>query len=401
METWTNNCWDVLGIAPTTDKRAIKKAYAKLLTQYHPEEHPEQFEEINRAYNNALQYGVWDVHAFENPQTFTQPSIDTSDELFNNTEHSEPEQPETQHTHQDIPPTHQQPVYSNSVFKDDAISEAEEIRWAEEQNITYILDGLRSLLDSKTSRTYTIEQCYNDISKYITDYAWIYNNNPYFIRSLATLLKDKPISNNNIDVIRKVIFIKKFRKPDSKTSDLNNALYHLNVLLKAKRRKNAASNITVGWLIAIAVILFVTYSAMLDSAPQSTPTQPPIPPATQSQPTQIPIHIPSNDNNPLTIMTPELQNQFGLMYLRGEGVTQNYETALFWFRRAAENGVTDAKFNLGHMYECGHGIDQDHDMAIYWYTKAIEGGNVWAEGALERLLSQDILDYEGGDTIEP
>jgi len=50
------NRWDVLGIEPTTDKRVIKRAYAKMLAKYHPEEFPEKFVEINRAYQWALTY---------------------------------------------------------------------------------------------------------------------------------------------------------------------------------------------------------------------------------------------------------------------------------------------------------------------------------------------------------
>ena len=32
------NAWEILGIEPTSDKKTIKRAYAKLLKQYHPEE---------------------------------------------------------------------------------------------------------------------------------------------------------------------------------------------------------------------------------------------------------------------------------------------------------------------------------------------------------------------------
>ena len=48
------NCWDVLGIEPTQDKKEIKKAYAKLLKQYHPEENPEEFQWIQAAYQQCL-----------------------------------------------------------------------------------------------------------------------------------------------------------------------------------------------------------------------------------------------------------------------------------------------------------------------------------------------------------
>lgn len=48
------NCWKVLGIEPTSDKKEIKKAYARLLKQYHPEENPEEFKQIQAAYQQCL-----------------------------------------------------------------------------------------------------------------------------------------------------------------------------------------------------------------------------------------------------------------------------------------------------------------------------------------------------------
>lgn len=48
------NAWEILGIEPTSDKKEIKKAYAKLLKQYHPEENPEKFKQIQAAYQHCL-----------------------------------------------------------------------------------------------------------------------------------------------------------------------------------------------------------------------------------------------------------------------------------------------------------------------------------------------------------
>lgn len=48
------NAWEILGIEPTSDKKEIKKAYAKLLKQYHPEENPEKFKQIQAAYQQCL-----------------------------------------------------------------------------------------------------------------------------------------------------------------------------------------------------------------------------------------------------------------------------------------------------------------------------------------------------------
>lgn len=48
------NAWEILGIEPTSDKKTIKTAYAKLLKQYHPEENPEKFKKIQAAYQQCL-----------------------------------------------------------------------------------------------------------------------------------------------------------------------------------------------------------------------------------------------------------------------------------------------------------------------------------------------------------
>ena len=46
--------WNVLGIEETDDKKVIKKAYASLIKQFKPDEHPEKFQEIQEAYQYAL-----------------------------------------------------------------------------------------------------------------------------------------------------------------------------------------------------------------------------------------------------------------------------------------------------------------------------------------------------------
>lgn len=49
-------CWDILGITPTEDRKIIRKAYAEQCRQYHPEENPEEFEQLRHAYETALNY---------------------------------------------------------------------------------------------------------------------------------------------------------------------------------------------------------------------------------------------------------------------------------------------------------------------------------------------------------
>ena len=48
------NAWEILGIEPTSDKKEIKRAYARLLKQYHPEDNPEEFKQIQDAYQKCL-----------------------------------------------------------------------------------------------------------------------------------------------------------------------------------------------------------------------------------------------------------------------------------------------------------------------------------------------------------
>ena len=47
--------WQVLGLAgPTSDKKAIKRAYAQQVKLYHPEDHPEEFQALQAAYQESL-----------------------------------------------------------------------------------------------------------------------------------------------------------------------------------------------------------------------------------------------------------------------------------------------------------------------------------------------------------
>lgn len=46
--------WRLLEIEPTSDVRKIKRAYAKQAAKYHPEEFPEEFQQIRQAYESAI-----------------------------------------------------------------------------------------------------------------------------------------------------------------------------------------------------------------------------------------------------------------------------------------------------------------------------------------------------------
>ena len=73
------------------------------------------------------------------------------------------------------------------------------------------------------------------------------------------------------------------------------------------------------------------------------------------------------------------QNDLGLMYLEGRGVTQDETEAANWFRKAAEQGYVDAQHKLGWMYEWGQGVLEDRAEAATWYRKAAEQGDAVAQ----------------------
>jgi TPR repeat protein len=72
----------------------------------------------------------------------------------------------------------------------------------------------------------------------------------------------------------------------------------------------------------------------------------------------------------------------GYLYRDGEGVSQNYTETAFWYRKAAEQGDTDAQKMLGILYSNGQGVPQDYVQAALWYRKAAEQGNAQAQRML-------------------
>ena len=54
MSGWTN-IWEILGISYTADVSEIKRAYASRARDCHPEDHPEEFNRLQKAYKAALQ----------------------------------------------------------------------------------------------------------------------------------------------------------------------------------------------------------------------------------------------------------------------------------------------------------------------------------------------------------
>ena len=72
------------------------------------------------------------------------------------------------------------------------------------------------------------------------------------------------------------------------------------------------------------------------------------------------------------------------LYEKGETCWENedYEAAVKWYRKAAEQGFVEAQFELALCYENGDGVPQDDAESITWYYKAAEQGHAIAQNNL-------------------
>jgi TPR repeat protein len=83
------------------------------------------------------------------------------------------------------------------------------------------------------------------------------------------------------------------------------------------------------------------------------------------------------------------QNQLGLFYNEGLGVEKDPRMALHWYRKAADQDHKTSMANIGNAYYEGNGVTQDYKEAARWYRKAAEFGFAPAQ----RLLGE--MHFEG------
>lgn len=84
----------------------------------------------------------------------------------------------------------------------------------------------------------------------------------------------------------------------------------------------------------------------------------------------------------------EGQRKLGLKYFNGNGVPEDYQKAVEWYRKAAEQGDEMAQWFLGGMYDEGKGVPKDINQALLWYAKAAEQGSVRAQFRLGEIFSE-------------
>lgn len=83
----------------------------------------------------------------------------------------------------------------------------------------------------------------------------------------------------------------------------------------------------------------------------------------------------------------DAQYNLGVFYVAGWGVPQDYAKAAYWYGKAAEQGDADAQFNLVCYYK-GLGTSKDKAQAIYWFEKVAGQGGENAKTALDEVKGQ-------------
>jgi TPR repeat protein len=88
------------------------------------------------------------------------------------------------------------------------------------------------------------------------------------------------------------------------------------------------------------------------------------------------------------------QYKLGVRYDRGQGVSQDYQEALHWYRLAAAQGHSAAQYNLCMMSDVGQGLPQDYLEALRWCRLAADQGQ-------GRAMYNLGLHYQKGQGVLP
>jgi len=81
----------------------------------------------------------------------------------------------------------------------------------------------------------------------------------------------------------------------------------------------------------------------------------------------------------------EARYHIGELYYKGRGVKKNYREAFKWFHKAALQNYAGAEFSLGLMYENGNGVARDYVLSYMWFNLSGAGGYRPARAQLDKL----------------
>lgn len=90
---------------------------------------------------------------------------------------------------------------------------------------------------------------------------------------------------------------------------------------------------------------------------------------------------------------PDAQNRLGAQYAEGDGVPQDWEQAVEWFEKGAQQGNAIAQYNLSTCFCNGTGVEKDLQRSVEWLYKSAEQGYVQAQYTL-------ALRYYRGEVVK-
>ena len=74
-----------------------------------------------------------------------------------------------------------------------------------------------------------------------------------------------------------------------------------------------------------------------------------------------------------------------MIYEYGKGTDENYTEAVYWYKKAAEQGDTKAQVNLATMYNAGEGVPENYILAYKWSNLAAARGSEQARDLKNEL----------------
>ncbi len=98
----------------------------------------------------------------------------------------------------------------------------------------------------------------------------------------------------------------------------------------------------------------------------------------------------------------EAQYELALMYDMGEGVEYDFQKSFYWFEKAAQQGHSAAQYELALIYDVGDGVEKDFQKAFYWFKKAAKQGDTRAQNGLGLMYfygAESLLLYGGEDAV--
>lgn len=81
-------------------------------------------------------------------------------------------------------------------------------------------------------------------------------------------------------------------------------------------------------------------------------------------------------------------SNLGRLLEQGRGLTRDLAQAAQWFRKAADKGLAEAQYNLAVLYERGLGLEKSDREAAAWYSRAAAQNQTEAQGRLGQMYRE-------------